>query len=121
MAEREELMPRYDPSLVLAPQTLKNCFLAWLVPGLGYWLLDRKKSAVLISVCLYTAYFFAFLLGGDLYELTTEGKIRMLGTVCQSGMGIPYFLAKLGLDRGSPLNASYDYGTTYFLIAGMIN
>lgn len=112
---------QFDPQLFFAPETIRNCVAAWLVPGLGYYLLGKKQTALMIAVCLYLAFLLGIFLGGDLYVLGAEGKIRSLGALCQTGFGVPYMLAKLLLDRGSPLNITYDYATNYFLIAGMIN
>lgn len=116
-------IPAGDPSLFLAPMTLRNCALAWFIPGLGYFLTGRKRTGIIVCVSLYTAYFFGAILGGDLYDFSwvSEGKIRYFGAICQAGMGLPYLIAKLGLERGTPLNLTYDYGTSYFLISGMIN
>lgn len=110
-----------DTSLFLAPATLKNCFLNWLVPGLGYWLLGRKRECLIMASALGVAFLLAIFQGGDLFDFSGEGKIRGIGAFCQLGMGFPYILAKLFLGRGTPLNTTYDYGTNYFLIAGMIN
>ena len=109
-------------SLMFAPQTLLNCFLTWLVPGLGYWRLGRKKSFYIVSGLLFLAILMGVILGGDIFPLSQEeGKLRMLGSYCQMGMGLPFVLAKMFMDRGSPLSVTYDPGTAYFLIAGMLN
>jgi hypothetical protein len=114
-------LPREDPTLYLATATLRNCFLNWLVPGLGYYFLGRRRSWVLISACLYGGFLLAVIFGGDLYPFSGEGKLRMAGAFCQAGMGAPYLLAKLLMSRGMPLEATYDYATGYFLLTGMIN
>ena len=122
MAESvEQSLPKEDRRLFFAPQTLKRCLLGWLIPGFGYYLSGRKKSWILMTACIWVAFIMGVLLQGDLYPWAGEGKIRSIGAICQMGSGIPYFLAKIFLDRGSPLNLTYDYGTNYFLIAGMIN
>ena len=114
-----------DPSLFFSPVTIRNCLLTWLIPGLGYWLAGRKKTGLIMTVSLFTAFVLGVLLGGDLYPISLsgaeEGKIRAVGAFCQAGMGAPYMLAKAFMSRGTPLNITYDYGTNYFLIAGMIN
>ena len=112
-----------DRSLFFAPLTLRNCLLNWLVPGLGYVLVRRYKEAAIMAACLYAALFFGILQGGDLFPLFTkaEGWLRMAGGICQLGLGLPYLIAKAFMSRGTPLSLTYDYGTIYFLVGGMIN
>lgn len=118
----QESLPKEDSKLYFAPQTLRNCFLAWLVPGLGHFFLGRKKSAAIIASCLVVAYLLAIFQGGQLFEFDwAEDKIRSLGFLCQAGMGVSFFWVKLIGINASPLGITYDYATTYFLIAGMIN
>ena len=121
MSSKQEITFTEDPSLYFAPETLKNCLLTWLVPGLGYWLTGRKKTALIMSLALYAALLFGIFLGGDLYGFSGEGKIRGIGAFCQMGMGLPYMLCNWFMSRATPLSFSYDYGTNYFLIAGMLN
>lgn len=122
MTATTESLPKEDPKLYFAPQTLRNCFLAWLVPGLGHYMLGRKKSAAIIAVCLFTAYILAVFQGGNLFAFEwSVDRIRSLGFLCQMGMGVPFMLVKLSGIQASPLGITYDYATTYFLIAGMIN
>ena len=59
--------------------------------------------------------------GGDLFPVRGEGMIRSIGAFCQFGFGGIQLVTRLLIDRGSPLSLTYDYGTTYFLIAGMVN
>lgn len=117
----EQSLPKQDPSLFWDAETIKRCFLNWLIPGLGYFLSGRKRAWILMTVSVWIAFVMGVYLGGDLYPWGGEGKIRSVGAICQLGMGLPYFLAKVFIDRGSPLSLTYDYGTNYFLIAGMIN
>lgn len=121
--EPQPARPVEDRSLFFAPNTIRNCVLTWVVPGLGYFLLGRKKSGIIMMTCLFSAMILGAILGGDFYPLLSgaEGWMRRFGSIFQLGMGIPYFITSALIDRGSPLSVSYDYGTNYFLIAGMIN
>ncbi len=110
-----------DGNQVEASQTFRNCALTWLVPGLGYWFLGRKKSFYIVSGCLFAAVLMGVFLGGDAFPLSGEGRLRSIGSLCQAGMGLPYVLIKSFMSRGTPLSLTYDYGTNYFLIAGMLN
>ncbi len=109
-----------DSSLFYSPITIRNCLLTWLVPGIGYFFLDRKRDGIIVMSCLFAAILLGTFMGGDLFPLD-EGWLRRIGSFCQLGMGAPFFLGKLFLGRGTPLSTSYDYGTNYFLIAGMLN
>jgi len=118
------IVPGGDSSLYFAKDTIRNCVAAWLFPGAGYYLAGRRKNALIICVALVVAYILGMALGGDLYNLAPsapEGRIRFFGGLCQAGMGVLYIIAKFALERGTPLNPTYDYATSYFLIAGMIN
>jgi len=117
----EQTLPKQDSSLFFHKETIKRCFLNWLIPGLGYFLNGRKRAWILMTSCVWIAFLMGIFLQGDLYPWGGEGKIRGVGAICQMGMGLPYFLAKMFVDRGSPLSLTYDYGTNYLLIAGMIN
>ncbi len=107
-----------SPSLA---HVIKSCFLAWLVPGLGYWLVGRKREAFIVGGSLFIAILMGFILAGDLFSFSGEGKLRSIGAFCQLGTGLPHLLAKMFLGRATPLSTTYDYGTNYFLIAGMLN
>jgi hypothetical protein len=121
-AATTEPLPQDDPKLYFAPQTLRNCFLAWLVPGLGHYMTGRKRAAAIIAGSLFAAYLLAILQGGLIYEFNwAVDRIRSLGYLCQSGMGLPFLIANAIDIDASPLGITYDYATSYFLIAGMIN
>jgi len=102
-------------------EVLRNCALTWLIPGFGYWLLGRKKAFYIVSGCLFAAIIMGMILGGDAFPVTGEGRLRSIGAICQFGMGLPFMLVKFLMSRGTPLSPTYDYGTNYLLIAGMLN
>jgi len=110
-----------DPELFLAPKTIQACCFAWLFPGAGHWFLGRKRKAVILGATLLFAMLMGIVQGGDLYPFAGEGVFRSIGAVCELGAGIPYLLSKWVVGRGTPIEITYDYGTIYFLIAGMLN
>lgn len=124
MAEQtSESLPVEDRSLFFAPGTWLKCLLTWFVPGVGYFMLGKKRAGFIIGGSLLAAMVLGVVQGGDLYPLLngSEGWMREAGSVCQLGAGLPYLIAKFFLERGTPLSDTYDYGTNYFLIAGMVN
>ncbi len=118
-----ESLPVEDRTLFFAPSTWLKCLLTWFVPGAGYFMLGKMRSGFIMAGSLLAAMLLGVILGGDLYPLGdgSEGWMRQAGSICQLGAGLPYLIAKFLLARGTPLSPTYDYGTNYFLIAGMIN
>ena len=110
-----------DPALFFAPRTVVGCLLAWLFPGAGHWYLGKKRKAVLLGASLLICFCLGIVQRGDFFPFSGEGVFRAIGAFCELGFGSIYLLARLLVDRGSPLSLTYDYGTTYLLIAGMIN
>jgi hypothetical protein len=110
-----------DSSLFFAPSTLRAVALAWVFPGAGHWVLQRKRQAVWLAVCLLFALVLGCFQQGDLFPFQGEGIFRSVGAFCQLGAGLPYFFSALFLERPNPLSETYEFGTTYFLIAGMVN
>ena len=110
-----------DEQLFTAPETFKAVGCAWLVPGLGHWILGRKKNAYILCACIILSLLLGIYQGGDLFPFSGEGKFRAIGAFSQMGSGVFYFFARLVSERGTPLNVTYDFGTIYFLIAGMLN
>lgn len=107
--------------LFTAPETIKVVALAWLVPGLGHWLQGRKRNAAILFGCILASMILGVVQGGDLFPFQGEGMFRTIGAFSQFGAGALYGLFRLIADRGNPLDITYDYGTIYFLIAGMLN
>ena len=107
--------------LFTAPETLKSVACAWLVPGLGHWIQGRKRNAMILFVFIGFSLLLGIYQGGDFFPFSGEGKFRAIGAFSQMGSGAFYFFTRLFADRGNPLNLTYDYGTIYFLIAGMLN
>lgn len=110
-----------DVRLFYAPTTLWVCLAAFLLPGLGHVLLGRKRKGLLLGGVLLLALLLGLLSGGDFFPLQGEGKLRQIGAFLQLGMGLPFQLISSLAVRGTPLNPSYDFGTAYLLIAGMLN
>jgi hypothetical protein len=110
-----------DIRLFFAPATIWACLAAFLLPGLGHALLGRKRKGLLLGIVLLLALLLGITAGGDFFPLQGEGKLRQIGAFLQLGMGLPFQLSSLLVARGTPLNPSYDFGTAYLLIAGMLN
>lgn len=96
--------------------------LAWLIPGLGHFLLGRRLRAAVFFVVIVVAFVVGLVLQGELILPTAGDPISYLAAIASIGNGTLFFVAKsLGLGQGVVTSASYEYGNTFLLTAGMMN
>jgi len=108
---------------------------AWLVPGVGHLLLGRWGRAALMGGSVWLCFFLGLAMGGHMFDLSAgQGPSQ---TLLQTLLQIPPMIANLGsgilyivswlLDYGfaddpqQAARATYEYGTTFLLIAGLMN
>jgi hypothetical protein len=59
---------------------------------------------------------------GKLYGVEFEIPLQVFALIANLGTGLPYFIAKyLGFGIGEMTSPSYDYGTTFLWVAGLLN
>lgn len=96
--------------------------LAWLVPGLGHLLLGRRLRAGVFFGVIMVAFVVGILLQGELILPRQGDLLSYLAAIAIVGNGVPFFVAKyLGLGYGVVTAASYEFGNTFLLTAGMMN
>ncbi len=103
-----------------------NAFLislgALLFPGLGHLILGKWVRSILFAFPILLLFGFGLTLEGKLYTLGAEQFIEYVFFFADLSNGIPYFLAKhWGYGVGNLENQSFDYGTTYLAVAGLLN
>ena len=97
-------------------------FLAWIVPGLGHFVLARRRRAVVFCVIVSTSFVVGYALQGNLYTPVGGQPLTLLATLGAMGAGAPYMVARWLLDySGSPEAAGFEYGTAFLLTAGLMN
>jgi hypothetical protein len=95
---------------------------AWLVPGLGHLLLGRRQRAAVFAIVIVVAFVVGIVLDGELTMPHPGDPLSYLAAIANLGSGILFFVAKLaGLGQGVVTAASYEYGNTFLLTAGMMN
>lgn len=110
---------------------------AWLVPGLGHWLLGRRRRAVVFAAVVVAAFVTGTLLQGELGVPRQGSPFSWLATFACLGNGLLYVLRLVwvnGLDGlftasfpyglsggGSPLAGGFSYGNTFLYTAGLMN
>ncbi len=98
------------------------CLAAWAVPGVGHlWQGRRAKGTIFLgALCLM----FAIGIGidGRLFPFDFSEPLVGLAAVADLGIGIPYFVATaFGLGGGNVRAATYEYGNTFVMAAGLLN
>jgi len=110
---------------------------AWLVPGLGHWMLGRRRRALVFAAVIVAAFVTGSLLHGELGVPRQGSPFSWLATFACLGNGLLYLVRLAwvnGLDGlfsagfpyglsggGSPLAAGFSYGNTFLYTAGLMN
>lgn len=98
------------------------CVAAWLVPGAGHLWLRRTRAGLVFLATLPLMFAIGLALHGRLFPFEAGEPLVLLAAFADLGIGLPYFLAWLaGLGGGTVIAASYEYGNTYLIVAGLLN
>jgi hypothetical protein len=102
--------------------TLAVCLSGWLVPGLAHALIGRWIRGIIFATCVLAMFALGLAMHGKLYDLQFDEPLHVFAFVANVGTGIPYWIAeRLGLGIGTMTWPSYDYGTTYLWVCGLLN
>ena len=103
---------------------------AWFVPGLGHLLQGRWGRAALMGGAVWLSFFLGLYMGGHMFDLNApEGSSQILQVppmIANLGTGALYIVSwLLGFgfadDPAQAARATYEYGNTFLLIAGLMN
>jgi hypothetical protein len=104
--------------------------IAWFLPGAGHLALHRWGRAALMGGAVWLCFILGLAMGGHLFDLSSgQGSSPLLQVppmVANLGSGILYMICwflGIGLadDPQQAARATYEYGTTFLLIAGLLN
>ena len=102
--------------------TLAICSTGWLVPGLAHILIGRWIRGVIFAACVLLMFAFGLAMHGKLYDLEFDEPLHVFAFIANIGAGLPYWIAeKLNMGIGTMTWPSYDYGTTYLWVCGLLN
>ena len=102
---------------------------AWFVPGLGHVLQNKWGRAALMGGAVWVCFFLGLAMGGHLFDLSTDDGSVLLQVppmIANLGSGALYLVCWM-LDYGfaddpaQAARATYEYGNTFLLIAGLLN
>jgi hypothetical protein len=105
----------------------------WFIPGSGHLLMKKWGRAALMGGAVWVCFFVGLAMGGHMFDVDLELGIFSWGTLIQIppafanfGMGAFYIVSWL-MDTGfaddpaQAARATYEYGNTFLLIAGLLN
>ncbi len=97
-------------------------FPAWLVPGLGHFLLKRKQRAAVFALVTVAAFATGIALDGELAVPHRGDPFSWLAAIACFGNGILFLVTKLfGFGQGEPTAWGFAIGNTFLYTAGLMN
>jgi hypothetical protein len=99
---------------------------AWLIPGAGHFLLNRKTRAALLFGCVVVSFAAGLMMRGYLFSPQTGDLFTTLiyvgGFIGNLAAGVPYLATKgLGYVQPDMAGHVHDYGTKLLVAAGLMN
>jgi len=102
--------------------TLAICSGGWLIPGLAHVLIGRWVRGLIFGACVFGMFALGLAMHGKLYDLKFDEPLHVFAFIANIGAGLPYWLAeRSGMGTGTMTWPSYDYGTTYLWVCGLLN
>lgn len=96
-----------------------------LMPGAGHALARCRGRAAVYFVCTLGLFGFGVLYGAQLqFHIGFDDPLAVVRSTAQVVVGAPYFLARflgLGQDPGLITRQTFEYGSTFTEVAGLLN
>ena len=103
-------------------RALAAVVLGLLVPGLGHSLANRSRRGAALGALVLLSFGVGLALDGPLLAPSPGRPLSWLGAAASYASGLPAVAATLaGAGKGDPRGATYDYGLTFLLSAGVMN
>ena len=101
---------------------IRLCVAAWVVPGLGHFLLGRKWRGFILFAAIVTMFLMGIAMQGEFFSTNSGSYLQTLGYFGELCVGLAMPVARFfGYSGGNPLFVSADFGTAYLVAAGMLN
>lgn len=111
-----------SPAAVEPARLALVCLAAWLVPGAGHLWLGRRRKGIIFLTALPVMFLVGLALEGRLFPFELSEPLVALAAVANVGIGLPWFIASAAdAGRGVVTAASYEYGNSYLIVAGLLN
>src|SRR5262245_10787908 len=106
----------------MRPSVSTTAIAGWLVPGAGHFLAGQTRKAAIFFVVLGAMFAIGLLFSGELFKFDTSDPLVFLAALAQWAVGGPRLLAALaGGGQGNVIATTYEYGNTFFIVAGLLN
>jgi hypothetical protein len=98
------------------------CVAAWLVPGAGHLILGRRQKGLVFLVTLSAMFALGLALQGRISSFDFSELLGTLAAFAQLGVGGAWIVTRmLGAGVGDVTAATSEYGSTYLIVAGLLN
>jgi hypothetical protein len=95
---------------------------ALLIPGAGHLWQGRTQKGIVFLIAIPLMFAVGLWLNGRLFPFELSQPLVGLAAIASVGNGLPYFVAAmLGLGKGVVTAATYEYGNTFVIVAGLLN
>ena len=104
---------------------------AWFIPGVGHLMQKKWIRAALMGGAVWLCFFLGLKMGGHMYDLsngdsTSSTLLQVPPMIANLGSGALYIVCWLlgsgfADDPQQAARATYEYGNTFLLIAGLLN
>jgi hypothetical protein len=95
---------------------------AWVVPGLGHFVMRRRGRAMVFFLAVGGLAITGYLLRGNVFPARASDLFERLGFLADAGSGVFYFLSHFFEAAGPDVSrAAGDYGTRFIAAAGVVN
>lgn len=107
----------------MTTRTIVSMILAWVVPGAGHIYLGRRGRALAFFLIVVLMFLIGIAIDGGLYTVATSGGslLKVLASYASMGSGLLYFIARKVGAPGEVMAATFEYGSTFTLTAGLMN
>ena len=117
------------------------CLLGWMIPGAAHLMLRRIKRSIAFLFCIVVLFFWGLNLGARIWHYEPQQPLTFFAMVAQTGVGIPYFSARViasyaqnhpaftcynfatrfNFGEGNIRAVTFEYGNTFTWVAGLLN
>jgi hypothetical protein len=98
------------------------CLAAWAVPGAGHLWLGRRFKGLVFLIVIPLMFAIGLGVEGRLFPFDFSEPLVGLAAFADLGNGLPYVVAgMLGFGNGDVRAATYEYGNTFVIVAGLLN